>query len=123
MNPAIRRWKDELGRSPILSPESVAELESHLRDSVATLEEKGLSTEEAFLIAARRIGPPGNLEAEFAKVTPPPPTPYISMWPYLGAAVLVLVLTFLFVTFWPITVSGIDGDFQAPPPGVPSPVK
>lgn len=36
--------------------ENLNELESHLRDSIATLQTRGLSAEEGFLIATRRLG-------------------------------------------------------------------
>ncbi len=68
LNNAIQSWRDGLGRSPNLREENLAELEGHLRDSVAALQGQGLSEEEAFLLAARRLGHPAGLESEFAKI-------------------------------------------------------
>jgi uncharacterized protein YjiS (DUF1127 family) len=68
LNEAIRRWQQQLDASPALSADNHEELESHLRASVQRLKDAGLSEEEAFLIAARRIGDHGLLEQEFAKV-------------------------------------------------------
>lgn len=48
--------------------EDVEELESHLRDSVETLSKSGLSTDEAFLVAARRAGSPSELESQYDTV-------------------------------------------------------
>ena len=68
MNDALRRWRDGLSQSPHFREENLAELEGHLRDSVAELEGRGLTEEEAFLLAARRLGNPAGLASEFAKV-------------------------------------------------------
>lgn len=72
LNRAIRDWREKLVQSPHFKAENVAELESHVHDSVVTLQSKGLSSEESFLIATRRVGSMENLEPEFAKVNPNP---------------------------------------------------
>jgi hypothetical protein len=68
LNCAIQRWRENLTQSPALRSENLNELESHLRDSIATLQTRGLSSEEAFTVAAKRIGTGGLLAKEFAKV-------------------------------------------------------
>lgn len=68
LNDAIVSWRDGLSRSPHVREEDLAELEAHLRDSVAALQSRGLTDEESFLLAARRLGNPSGLEPEFAKV-------------------------------------------------------
>lgn len=68
LNHAIQNWRQHLSQSPSYRAENLEELESHLRDSVATLAGKALSDEEAFLIATRRVGATRTLEPEFAKV-------------------------------------------------------
>jgi len=68
LNLAIERWREELGQSQAFRTENLDELEAHLRDSVTRLQTHGLSVEEAFLVAGRRIGKNGPLEAEFAKI-------------------------------------------------------
>jgi hypothetical protein len=68
LNDAIRRWRDGLNDSPHFRGEDLEELEGHLRDSVVALQDRGLTEEEAFLLAARRLGHPAGLEPEFAKV-------------------------------------------------------
>jgi len=70
LNEAIRRWQENLGKSPAFKADNLEELASHLRASVQKLKASGLSEEEAFKIAARRIGERGPLEREFAKVNP-----------------------------------------------------
>ena len=42
-------------------------MESHLRDSIVALQTSGLSVEEAFIIAKKRIGKRDALDTEFAK--------------------------------------------------------
>lgn len=68
LNHAIQQWRENLGQSPAFRSENLNELESHLRDSIATLQTRGLSAEEAFVVATGRIGQGGPLEAEFCKV-------------------------------------------------------
>jgi len=67
LNRAIQRWRENLSQSPAFRRENLDELESHLRDSVIALEARGLSAEEAFMVAETRIGKGGTLEKEFAK--------------------------------------------------------
>lgn len=68
LNLAIQRWQNALAQSPALQSEHRDELESHLRDSVSELHAHGLSEEESFLVAVRRMGRPDALGEEFGKV-------------------------------------------------------
>lgn len=70
LNRAIERWRENLGQSSAFRSEDLAELETHLRDSIAELEGRGLSSEEAFMVASGRIGGAPALEVEFGKVNP-----------------------------------------------------
>ena len=63
----ITRWKQSVVGDGVVSSEETSELESHLRESVASLGEKGLTTEEAFLVGANRLGHPLALQKEYAK--------------------------------------------------------
>jgi hypothetical protein len=67
LNQAIQCWRENLAQSPAFRSENLYELETHLRDSIALLQRKDLTAEESFLIATKRIGNNGMLEAEFAK--------------------------------------------------------
>lgn len=51
-----------------LGPSDEAELKAHLYDTSESLLQKGLSEEEAFLIAARRLGQADELAVEYGKV-------------------------------------------------------
>lgn len=64
----IEEWLAEVSHSGSVSAQNLAELESHLRDSIAGLTAKGLSDQEAFIVASRRLGAPEMLNAEFRKV-------------------------------------------------------
>jgi hypothetical protein len=68
LNGAIRRWRGELAKSASFRADDLEELESHLRDSASSLRERGLTAEEAFLIAVRRTGSGDVLAAEFATI-------------------------------------------------------
>ncbi len=72
LNAAILDWRTQLKRTSQLRKENLAELESHLRDSVERLQAGGLSEEEAFLIATRRIGSVEQLATEFEKISSNP---------------------------------------------------
>ncbi len=64
---SIQHWRENLAQSPAIQRENLDELESHLRDSMASLQSRGLSEAEAFQIASQRLGGVEQLHAEFAK--------------------------------------------------------
>ncbi len=68
LNTAITNWRQELGQNDALDTGDLNEMESHLRDEIEGLAGGGLSQEEAFIIAAHRLGDTGQIAAEFAKV-------------------------------------------------------
>lgn len=84
LNEAIHHWRVDLQNSPALGFQDLEELESHLRDSIATLKEKGLSSEESFWVAKNRIGPISSLQDEFGKVNPMEIWENRVMWMVIG---------------------------------------
>jgi hypothetical protein len=62
----IASWRDWMERRDALSERDVDELESHLRDRVEALTAAGLTDDEAFLIAVKRLGSMGELSREYA---------------------------------------------------------
>src|SRR5262245_17969039 len=88
---SIQRWRENLAQSPNFRADDLDELESHLQDSVRELAARGLSPEEAFAIATRRIGPGQGLAAEFARVNGN--TLWIDrlLWMLLGAVFVAVV--------------------------------
>jgi hypothetical protein len=70
LNAACADWRARLAATSGFRLQDTDELEGHLRDSVADLAGRGLSVEEAFWVAVRRLGSPEPLAAEFTKVHP-----------------------------------------------------
>lgn len=64
---AIENWKEALIGDGAINTEERLELESHLRETVVALQEQSLSEQEAFLVAANRVGRPVELQQEFEK--------------------------------------------------------
>lgn len=93
LNTAIQRWREHLSQSPQFRPENLEELEIHLRDSVAALQDKALSEEEAFLVATRRLGGAPALEPEFAKVNGQAVWMNRLLWMLVGAQLWPMVRT------------------------------
>ena len=63
----IDQWRGYLRRRQAIQPVDVAELEDHLREQVAMLADAGLATDEAFLVAVKRMGDLDALSREFAR--------------------------------------------------------
>jgi hypothetical protein len=63
----IGQWRGYVQRHRVISAGDVDELESHLRDQVADLEQAGLSADEAFLIAVKRLGSLDEVSQEYAR--------------------------------------------------------
>src|SRR3712207_8661779 len=63
----IDRWRSYLRRRQAVHSADVAELENHLREHVAVLVDAGLATDEAFLVAVKRMGNIDALSREFAR--------------------------------------------------------
>ena len=63
----IDQWRRYLRRRQAIHSVDVAELEDHLREQVAALTAAGLTTDEAFLIAVKRMGDLDALSREFAR--------------------------------------------------------
>ena len=69
LNEQIHSWCESISHCEQLQKGDVDELEDHLRHSVSELTAVGLSDEEAFLLAIRRMGTTDAIAAEFAKTT------------------------------------------------------
>ena len=63
----IEQWRSYLRRRPAIQPVDVEELEDHLRGEVAALRDTGLSDNEAFLVAVKRMGALDAISNEFAR--------------------------------------------------------
>ncbi|NIP83443.1 MAG: DUF4153 domain-containing protein [Gemmatimonadetes bacterium] len=63
----IDAWRAHLRRSQAITDGDAAELEDHLREEIESLGEQGLSEDEAFLVAVKRMGAIDALTREFAR--------------------------------------------------------
>jgi len=63
----VTQWRAYVRRRQAIHGPDVEELEGHLRDQLAALTEAGLSGDEAFLVAVKRMGSLDALSREFAR--------------------------------------------------------
>jgi hypothetical protein len=63
----IAEWRAYVTRAPAVNGHDVDELEGHLRDQIAELDAAGLTDDEAFLVAVKRMGDVDTLSREFAR--------------------------------------------------------
>ena len=64
----IAQWRAFLRRHRAVDGPNIEELEGHLRDQMAALVDSGLASEEAFLVAVKRMGSLDAISREFACV-------------------------------------------------------
>jgi hypothetical protein len=63
----IREWRSYLLRRRTIHDVDVDELEDHLRSEISELGDAGLSNDESFLVAVKRLGSVNELAMEFAR--------------------------------------------------------
>ncbi len=63
----IAEWRAYLAKAPAVDTIDVDDLEAHLRDQIADLNAAGLTGDEAFLVAVKRMGDLDALSREFAR--------------------------------------------------------
>jgi hypothetical protein len=63
----IAEWRTYVAKAPAVNGRDVDELEAHLRDQIAELDAAGLTADEAFLVAVKRMGDLDTLSREFAR--------------------------------------------------------
>jgi hypothetical protein len=63
----IEVWRAHLRKSRTIAASDAAELEDHLREQIGSLVDDGLSEDEAFLVAVKRMGAIDALTREFAR--------------------------------------------------------
>ena len=63
----IADWRAYVARAPGINGHDVEELEDHLRHQMAELNAAGLTADEGFLIAVKRLGDVDGLSREFAR--------------------------------------------------------
>ena len=63
----IAEWRAHVARAPAVNGHDVAELEDHLRNQIDELSAAGLTADEAFLVAVKRMGELDGVSREFAR--------------------------------------------------------
>ena len=63
----IAEWRSYVAKAPAVDGRDIDELEAHLRDQIAELDAAGLTSDEAFLVAVKRMGDLDTLSREFAR--------------------------------------------------------
>src|SRR5262245_23769803 len=63
----IDEWRAYVARAPAVNGHDVDELEDHLRHEIAELSAAGLASDEAFLVAVKRMGALNAVSREFAR--------------------------------------------------------
>ncbi len=87
LNTAIENWKNQFSEKGALKKENIEELESHVLDEMDTLQHKGLSAEESFIVAAKRMGSEQTLTEEFGKVNVQAVWTHRLAWIFLGSII------------------------------------
>ncbi|HXQ85064.1 MAG TPA: permease prefix domain 1-containing protein [Gaiella sp.] len=64
----IAEWRTHVAKAPAVNGRDVDELEDHLRNLIDELSEAGLTSDEAFLVAVKRMGELDVVSREFARV-------------------------------------------------------
>jgi hypothetical protein len=68
---AIADWRQQMMAAGVSNSEALNELESHLRDDIEQEMRTGSSSQQAFELAAQKMGEAHQLKGEFAKVNRP----------------------------------------------------
>jgi hypothetical protein len=84
LNQALNCWRSALLSTDVLQHEDLAELEGHMRDAMDDLIGRGLTPEESFLVASRRLGSAPGIAHEYAKVRSWPIWRFRIVWMLLG---------------------------------------
>ena len=63
----IAEWRTYLSEAAVVERGDIDELEAHLRDQIDELDSAGLTDDEAFLVAVKRMGSIDSLTREFAR--------------------------------------------------------
>ena len=70
LDQSIAEWRKNISRTPGLSPDTLDELENHLRETISTMVESGIPEPEALQRALAQLGPVGEVTADFQKLSP-----------------------------------------------------
>ncbi len=111
LNQALAAWRQELASQSAICLEQARELEAHLLDALSDLEQRGLSEEEAFWLARRRLGRPEDLAGDFSKANPAAVWRERVFWLALGALTIhygLVALNYLSFFLMRLTGGGVS---------------
>jgi hypothetical protein len=92
---AIAKWRRRMVAARAESPDVLDELESHLREEIDRRISSGSAPQVAFKAAVERLGRPGAIRAEFAKLEPR------TFWPrFLRACLYIFPACMLLINLW-----------------------
>lgn len=94
LDAAVAAWRRGLAGRADLGSDDLDELEDHLREAVADLQARGLSAEEALLVAARRLGDADALGGRLATADPARRRGLRLRWLAMGGVVALVMLAF-----------------------------
>jgi len=95
LNDAITVWRRQLASRRDITHDDLDEFEDHLREEIADLQQGGLDSEEAFLIATRRLGDAEALTGAFPTSDPVRRRGLRLRWLALGAVVMMALFAFM----------------------------
>ncbi len=92
----LHQWRQSMAAAPHLTPETLDELESHLRERIEQLIHSGVPETEACQRAAAELGSPQTVAAEFRKLAPTGwlPVKIATGFALVGALALACLLIF-----------------------------
>lgn len=124
------QWRSYLARREGITEDDAAELEDHLDSLVADLTAVGLSRDEAFVVAIKRLGAQSILAADFARensqelwkhfvlddATPSTPAARRrdGVWPMLGFAVAAALVVLIGIAPWSTPAPDASENFRLP---------
>ncbi len=99
MEQRIAQWRHNLGETTGCNNEVLDELEIHLREEIQQLVRTGHTEEQAFALAASRLGSPRALAREFAKVAEPADWLPVRIVRFAAIALSALLVGFLLLKY------------------------
>jgi hypothetical protein len=96
---ALSGWRRQAKSQLKSDPESLAELEDHLREELAALVRCGHAEEIAWRLAVSKLGDPGAIGREFAKIDRLPVVDRLVLASIVGAGALAVPCLFAFLFF------------------------
>jgi len=92
----IAEWQSNLIKTS-LTPDDREELTNHLDDVITELTELGLSDEEVWAVAVKRLGSVSAIESEFEKVNPDMPFRKNGLLIVYGAVIMLFLQSFFII--------------------------